>query len=152
MSDAKHMPPSAGSRYELLGGDQVTIKATAADTGGQCTVIETLTPAGQGPPHHVHLREDEIFYVLEGEFEFQVGPQTIRAAAGSFLFAPRGVPHRFVNVGGAPGRLLIIVTPGGFEKFIAAFAELPPREAPDMARMAAIGAAHGLEFLPPQSA
>jgi len=145
----KYMAPGEGTRYEVFGGDIVCVKATSEDTEGRSTVIETTTPSQCGPPPHIHKHEDETFYVIEGQFEFQIGKQTVQATAGAFLVAPRGIPHRFTNIGATPGKLLITITPGGFEKFIAAFAELPPNEPPDFKRMMAIGAEHGIELVPP---
>ena len=100
-----------------------------------------------GPPPHIHHREDESFFVLEGEFEFVVGGQARRAKPGDFLTGPKGVPHFFRNVGQTPGRLLIICRPAGFENFAREFAELPVDQPPDIPRMIEIGKRHGIEFV-----
>lgn len=142
-----HVAPGEGVTFHVLGGDQITIKAGGDDTGGALAVCETVTPPQAGPPPHLHQREDESFYVLEGEFEFYVGSEVISASAGSYVLAPRNIPHRFRNVGETPGRLLIVCQPAGFEKFVEDFAELPPDEPPDMATMTAIGERHGIVFL-----
>jgi mannose-6-phosphate isomerase-like protein (cupin superfamily) len=144
---AKYLSPGQGTSYRVLGGDVVTIKVTGADSAGAFTMIETVTPPDAGPPLHRHMREEETFFVLEGSFVFHVGDRRIMAGQGSLLVAPRGVPHRFVNVGSSPGRLLVIIRPGGFENFIREIATLPLNEPPDPAKMKAIGDAHGLEFL-----
>ncbi|QDT11651.1 quercetin 2,3-dioxygenase [Stieleria marina] len=145
----RFVAPGSGMQYDVLGGDQITIKATAKDTGGAMTILETTVPAGAGPPRHMHSRESETFYVLEGEFEFEVDGETTRASVGAFLSAPPNVPHQFRNVADQPGRLLIVCQPGGFEDFVSDFASLPTDQPPDMARMAQIGADHGVTFLPP---
>ena len=142
----KYVGPGAGRNYKILGGDDVYVKATGADMGGCYSVFETTVPAGSGPPPHMHHREEEAFYVLEGQFEFKVGEKVISAATGSFLVAPRDVPHVFRNVGQTPARLLIVVTPSGFEDFVEEFATLPYDEPPDIARMVAIGQKYGIEF------
>lgn len=148
MSDApRYLPPGQGDTFKVLGGDVVTIKATGEQTGGAYTMIETVTPPDAGPPRHVHHREEETFYILEGSFVFHLGDRRIMAGQGSVLVAPKGVPHRFANVGSTPGRLLIIVRPAGFEHFIREFATLPPDQPPDLAKMKAIGDKYGLEFL-----
>ncbi len=72
-----------------------------------------------GTPPHIHSREDESFYVQEGEFEFQLDRETILATAGTFLYSPKNQLHGFTNIGSAPAKLLIWLTPAGFEKFIA---------------------------------
>jgi quercetin dioxygenase-like cupin family protein len=132
------------------------IKATAADTGGQMTIIEITEPPGVAGPLHVHHREDESFWILEGDVEIEVGGETIHAQAGDFVFGPRDIPHRY-TVGGAGCRMLFILTPGGFEDLViemsrpAAQRTVPPpsTEALDWARVAAIAKAHGNELLQP---
>jgi quercetin dioxygenase-like cupin family protein len=135
-------------------GSLAVIKATAADTGGQMTIIEVTEPPGSEAPLHVHHREDEGFWVLEGDVTFEVGDTTIEAHAGDYAFGPRHIPHRY-TVGDAGCRMLFICTPAGFEDLVIAMSEpagrrtLPPpsEEPPDMERIAAIAEAHGAELL-----
>ncbi len=130
------------------------IKATAAGTGGQMTIIEITEPAGAEGPLHVHHREDEGFWLLEGDATFEVGDMTIEAHAGDYVFGPRDIPHRY-SVGDAGCRMLFIMTPGGFEDLVIAMSEpagsrtLPPPsdEEPDWEQVAAIAKAHGAELL-----
>jgi quercetin dioxygenase-like cupin family protein len=145
--DIKYMAPGEGPVFHVLGGDVVTVKAVSADTGGSVAVFETLVPSQGGPPPHVHHREDEAFYIVEGEFEFRVGDREVRAITGSFLWAPRDIPHRFRNVGPATGKLLIVVRPAGFERFIEEFSRLPPDVPPDPKAMRAVAQKHVLEFV-----
>jgi len=108
--------PGQGERIAFMG--QVSfVRARGDQTGGLLSLTETRTPAGSGPPPHVHEREDEMFFVLEGEFSVTIGDETTTAAPGTFVFAPRGIPHAYVaNV---PSRHLAIVSPPGFERFLA---------------------------------
>jgi mannose-6-phosphate isomerase-like protein (cupin superfamily) len=131
------------------------IKATAADTGGQMTIIEVTEPPGSEAPLHVHHREDEGFWILEGDVKFEVGDITIEAYSGDYVFGPRGIPHRY-TVGSAGCRMLFILTPGGFEELVIAMSKpassrtLPPpseEEEPDWEQVAAIAKAHGNELL-----
>jgi quercetin dioxygenase-like cupin family protein len=130
------------------------IKATAADTGGQMTIIEITEPPGAEGPLHVHHREDEGFWILEGDVTFEVGGTTIEAHVGDYVFGPRDIPHRY-SVGDAGARMLFIFTPGGFEDLLIAMSEpagsrtLPPPSdvEPDWERIAAIAKAHGNELL-----
>ena len=145
--DIKYLAPGEGTVFQVLGGDVVMVKAVSEDTGGSFSVFETLVPSQGGPPPHVHHREDEAFYVIEGQFEFRVGDRQIRATAGSYLWAPRDIPHRFRNVGETTGKLLIVIRPAGFERFIEAFSRLPPDAPPDWGRMSALAQEYGLEFL-----
>ncbi len=130
------------------------IKATAVDTGGQMTIIEITEPPGAQAPLHVHHREDEGFWILDGDVTFEVADTTIEAHAGDYVFGPRDIPHRY-TVGAAGCRMLFIMTPGGFEELVVAMSEpagsrtLPPPSAkePDWERVAAIARAHGAELL-----
>ncbi|WP_028922626.1 quercetin 2,3-dioxygenase [Pseudonocardia acaciae] len=115
-----------------LVGDTHTIKATAASTGGAFGLVEVSVPPGSGPPPHVHTREDESFYLLDGVLEVAAGGQVSLLRPGDFAFLPRGVPHWFTNPGVAAARALILVTPGGFERFFAEAGEpaRPGEQAP----------------------
>ncbi len=130
------------------------IKATAADTGGQMAIVEMTEPPGAEAPLHVHHREDEAFWILEGTATFEVGDTTIEASTGDYLFGPRDIPHRY-TVGDEGCRMLFICTPGGFEDLVREMSQpaerrtLPPAsdEKPDMERVAAVAEAHGCELL-----
>ncbi|CAN5543527.1 cupin domain-containing protein [soil metagenome] len=130
------------------------IKATARDTGGQMTIVEMMEPPGAEAPLHVHHREDEAFWILEGSATFEVGDVTIEAKTGTYLFGPRGIPHRY-TVGDAGCRMLFITTPGGFEDLVigmsqpAASRTLPPPsdEEPDWEQVAAVARENGCELL-----
>jgi mannose-6-phosphate isomerase-like protein (cupin superfamily) len=106
-------------------GGLATIKATSKETDGLYTLVEVLEPEGEAPLH-VHHREDEAFWVLDGEVTFRIGDETIEASAGSFVFGPRDVPHTFTVHSGS-ARLLFLLSPGGFEEFIYATSE-PAKE------------------------
>jgi mannose-6-phosphate isomerase-like protein (cupin superfamily) len=140
-------------------GMVATIKATKEQTGGRYTLVEIIAPEGYGSVLHVHHREDEGFWILEGELTFYVGDQTIKAKPGSFLFGPKDVPHAF-TVDSGPARLLFVLSPAGFEDLVRDMGEparaltVPPQpEAPpdeaEMQQMSTIGARHGVELLGP---
>jgi quercetin dioxygenase-like cupin family protein len=105
------------SRSVWVVGDRYTIKASGGDTGGAFALIEALVPPGSGPPPHIHCREDEAFYVLEGQFQFHVDGQEITAEARAWITLAKGSLHYFKNVGTTPARMLILVTPAGLENF-----------------------------------
>jgi quercetin dioxygenase-like cupin family protein len=130
-------------------GTQYTIKTTVAQSGGAIGLIEDLVPVGDGPPMHVHHREDEIFYILEGQFQVWCSGQTWIADPSSTIFLPRGVPHTYRNVGDGLGRKLITVVPGGFEGFFEEVAEGGLRIPEDMAKLQELAASYGLEFTGP---
>ena len=130
------------------------IKVTAAETGGLMSMIEITEAPGAEAPWHIHHREDEGFWILEGSATFQVGDATIEASVGDYLLGPRGIPHRY-TVGAEGCRMLYLMTPGGGEDLIigmsvsAASRTLPPPsdEEPDWDHVAAVAAANGCELL-----
>ncbi len=137
-------------------GGLATIKATKEQTGGQYTLVEVLNAEGEGPLH-VHHREDEGFWILEGRLSFEVGEEKIKAGPGSFVFGPKDVPHRY-TVESGPARLLYILSPAGFEEFVYATSvpaeeralppapEGPPSEA-EMEHLRALARQYGGELL-----
>jgi quercetin dioxygenase-like cupin family protein len=138
-------------------GGLAVIKATAADTGGQLTIIEVTEHPGLEAPLHVHHRDDEGFWILEGDATFEVGDETIEANTGDYVFGPRGIPHRY-TVGDRGCRMLFIMVPGGMEDVVRATSEpapehtLPPMpeeepSAEEMERVKAIIKEHGYELL-----
>ncbi len=98
-------------------GDRYTVKAAGEETGGAFALVEALVLPGGGPPPHIHRREDEAFYVLEGELLFHVDGRDIAAGAGSWVTLARGSLHHFRNLSDRPARMLIVVTPAGLERF-----------------------------------
>ena len=112
---------AAEGEWLRFGDVDILIKASAETTGGAFTLFEERDPVDT--PLHVHEREDELFYVLEGEHVFQVGEQELRAGPGGVVFAPRGVPHSQRRVVPRSGRVLILTAPGGLEGFFRELAE-----------------------------
>lgn len=137
-------------------GGRAEILVTAAQTGGGLSVIEVTDPPGERTPLHVHHREDETFYVLEGSVTVEVGDAALALGPGGLAVGPRDVPHRY-TAGPEGCRMLFICTPGGFEDFVLATSEpaggpgLPPAPdaEPDMDALAAAARAAGCELLGP---
>ncbi len=148
------LAPEGGSATWFL-GTLMTVKAGAEHTGGAFTLLEWTAPPGFAPPRHVHRTEDETFYVLEGTMTVTCGDQTWQVTPGMFVFLPRGVPHGFTVTGSTPIRGIQLTAPAGFEHFIAEVGEparaltLPPPAAPDIARLLAAAARHGIDILAP---
>jgi quercetin dioxygenase-like cupin family protein len=101
---------------EGVGGYDVDVKASAESTGGAITVM-VGPPTTGGAPRHVHHREDECFYVLDGTISVEIGDERSEAGRGSFVFLPRDVPHAW-DVESATATVMIITVPGGFEDFM----------------------------------
>ena len=157
-TELQTLPPTATRRGEGEArwwlGALAEITVTAADTGGLLSIVEMTEPPGAEAPLHVHYREDESFYVIEGDVTVEVGETRIELGPGDYAFGPRGVPHRF-TVGDAGCRMLFIMTPGGFEKLVremsvpAESRTVPPPtdEDPDYEHIAAVAKANGCELL-----
>jgi quercetin dioxygenase-like cupin family protein len=154
---ATHVSPGEGRSLWVL-GELVTCKTTSEQTGGAYSLFEVTTQPGGGVLPHVQHREDESFYVLEGEYELLVEGRTIRAGAGSLLYVPKGTLHAHKNVGTTTGRLLVSQTPGGLhERFFEEIAEPAidgsepsVTEGPqDMGKIIAIAVKYGIEIPPP---
>jgi mannose-6-phosphate isomerase-like protein (cupin superfamily) len=151
---AQFVRPGEGQAIWFL-RNRITVKATADSTGGAFGLVESLIAPGFSPPLHVHHREDESFYVLEGELTMQCGEERFRAAAGAFVFLPRDVPHTFVVEGDRPARMLTFLTPGGGEGvFIDGGRQpesdgLPPATPPDVNALKTVSARYGAEIVGP---
>jgi quercetin dioxygenase-like cupin family protein len=91
-----------------------SVLAGSEETGGRFGLMEMVAPKGREPSRHVHYRDDEGFYVLEGGITFYVGEETYEAGPGAFVFLPRGIPHTYTFETDAV-RALAIVAPGGIE-------------------------------------
>jgi quercetin dioxygenase-like cupin family protein len=125
MNRAYVVPAGEGKVCWLLDA-RLTGKIGAEQTGGKFGMFLSATPPGSGPPPHVHHREDEMFYVLDGEFSFLLADKMYRGSAGSCVFLPKGIPHTFKNVGSREGTFLGFTSPCGFEQFVAAMATPTP--------------------------
>ena len=136
----------AGDFAESLALGHHRILVTAAETGGSVGVWEEIVAPGWGPPLHVHNGEDEMFHVLEGRIRIWCGEETLEVTAGTTAVLPRGVRHRFENVGETVARILVAVTPGGFETFF-----LDAEALPDQSEAAVLKLAknYRLDLLPP---
>ena len=117
MSTTLQPSPTARGRQYWFFGMLAEVKASAADTGGMYTLLEITAPPGLQTPLHVHYRDDEGFYVLEGAVTIEVGDQIVELGAGQHAFGPRNIPHRF-TVGPDGAHMIWVLTPGGFDDFV----------------------------------
>lgn len=125
------------------------IRVLAADTGGRLGFFEEIVPPGAGVPLHIHHAEDEMFNVRKGRFRIWCGEEVFDVAEGDVAVLPRGIPHRFQNVGESEGWLDVTVTPGGFETVFLSAAEAGEGAA---ARFLELAPGHGLELILDQAA
>ncbi len=150
-----HVPPGEGRAVWVV-GDTYTFKATGEQTDGSFMLFEASIPPGSGPPPHLHLREHEAYYVLEGEIEVLDGDRSFVAGAGSFVHVPKGAVHRFENVGQTDARMLVLAAPAGLEGFLLEVGQpaveggtAPPLGEEEMERTVRAAPKYGLELLPP---
>jgi quercetin dioxygenase-like cupin family protein len=149
-----HRPVETGPSY-WGPGDRYTFLVTGEETGGAYFAMEAWVPPGGGPPPHVHTREDETFYVLEGEIEFLLGDEIVAAGPGDFVNVPRGTVHRFLNAGDETARMILTFTPAGMEGFFEDTLEPAPNGSEDVpdnldevaARYVEAAPRYGLEFV-----
>ena len=107
--------PAGDGLTKWFAGDVYTIKASRESTNGSLGVVEATVPPGSGPIAHAHTKADEAFYILSGELEMLDGARRFLARTGDFVFVPRGIRHRFKNIGTNATRMLFMFTPGGEE-------------------------------------
>ena len=149
-----HRPVATGPAY-WGPGDHYTFLVTGEESGGAYFAMEALVPPGGGPPLHIHRREDETFYLIEGEIEFRLEDETISAGPGDFVNVPRGTVHCFRNAGTETARMVLTFTPAGMERFFEETLEPAPHGAHDQPdnidevaeRYVEAAPRHGLEFV-----
>jgi quercetin dioxygenase-like cupin family protein len=151
------LQPHLNTRHDdpfLLFGGVTTLRATGATTNGAFGLLDSLMPPGMESPYHVHTKEDEAFYVIEGEVALVVDGTWMVAGPGTYAFGPRGVPHGFKVVSDTPARMLLLWTPGGFEHFVNELRQPEPApgaqpEPLDMRQVMAAAARADIQILGP---
>ncbi len=151
-----HLGPSEGDAFSAV-GDVYRVLASGRQTGNVYALSEIRVSPNNGPPPHIHSREDECFFVLEGEIDFQVGDEKITARPGAFIQGPRGIPHSFKNNTQLPARMLVFVTPAGLGNFFNEFARpvasfdspATPPSKDEVDELLAAAPKYGLQILPP---
>jgi len=138
-------------------GDVYRFLATGDDTNGKYAMWEAIVPPGGGPPPHVHSREEEGFYILEGEITFTVNGEKIVVTAGMFANMPVGTPHSFKNESDRPAKMLISVAPAGLEQMFievgvplteGATTALPPTKE-EIEKLLTVAPRYGIEIRVP---
>jgi mannose-6-phosphate isomerase-like protein (cupin superfamily) len=139
---------------------RMTVLIAGEQTKNAYSVLEVFILPGGGTPPHIHHREDELFYLLEGDITILAGEQTVRASAGTCVHIPAGTVHTFRNEGGGPGRMVVTYTPAGFENYFSTVGTpathgdetAPPVTQEALERLRAYAPQFNLEILPPESA
>src|SRR5215216_5101218 len=151
---ARYVPFETGPSY-WGPGDRYTFLVTGAQSDNAYFIMEAIIPPGGGPPTHIHNREHEAFYVLEGTLDIQIGDKVVQASAGDFVHIPIGTVHSFRNSGDSVARQLLIFSPSGMEHFFEETLEVahdrsaPPPDNIDtvVARYVEAAPRYGLEFV-----
>jgi mannose-6-phosphate isomerase-like protein (cupin superfamily) len=150
-----HVAPGEGRGSLWVLSELLTYKIPSQRTGGAYSLFEVATQPGAGPPPHVQHREDESFYVLEGEYEFSNGEEDLRVGSGSLIYVPKGTLHAHKNIGEGVGRMLVSQTPGGlYERFFEEVGKpadgeggpLVGEDQPDVGRIVEVAAKYGIEI------
>lgn len=115
MTSATIRTATAGRTVAVV-GDVYRFLATGEETNGRYAWWEAFVPPGGGPPPHVHSREEEGFFVIEGEITLTIGEEQVTATTGVSVNIPPGVPHSFRNTSNRPAKMLILVAPAGLER------------------------------------
>jgi quercetin dioxygenase-like cupin family protein len=148
--------PNEGRTIAVV-GDVYRFMATSEHTNGKYSMWEAIVPPGGGPPPHVHSREEESFYILEGEITFQIGEDLVVATAGMFANMSVGTPHSFKNESNRPAKMIISIAPAGLEQMFFEFgvplpegstAALPPTK-DEIEKLLAIAPKYGIEIRVP---
>lgn len=139
---------TADGRVLRAFGETLIMHLDSERTGGTLNLWTEITPPGGGPPAHYHENEDELFVVQEGRISFLSEDRWQELGPGAVIFMPRRQVHAFKNVGETPSRMLLCTTPGGFDKFFErCHEEFKTAAAPEMERILAISAEHGIHFI-----
>ena len=126
----------------------IPCKLSSEDTGGACTIFEMNALPRSGPFFHVHHREDEWYYVLDGKFLFKAGSEEHNLVTGGSIWLPRGIPNVWANTEIKDGKLILMCQPGGFEKFFDEMGNVAlDKKSPDTMRD--LMAKYGMEMLGP---
>lgn len=149
--------PKEGRTIAVV-GDVYRFLATGDETNGKYAMWEAIVLPGGGPPPHIHNREEEALYILEGEITFTVNDEKIVAMAGTFANMPVGTPHSFKNESDQPAKMLTSVAPAGLEKMFmevgvpladGATTALPPTKQ-EIEKLLTVAPKYGIEIRVPE--
>ncbi len=138
-----------GQRLDVI-GDQIDVLVTSKDSEGKMAAFATFTDPNTGPPLHSHSQEDEFFYVLDGEMEFEVDGRQLVLSGGDCALSPRDTAHTFRNIGQRRARMVVVAFPGGMDQFLAELAAaVPSGIEPTSERILPPARKFGIRFLGP---
>jgi mannose-6-phosphate isomerase-like protein (cupin superfamily) len=119
--------------FQPLPGEQIAMRIESHQSNGAFSLTEVIVAPQAGPPLHIHQDADEVLYVLEGTVDFVCNGECFRTGPGGFAAIPRGAAHAFRNFENGPARMIVLLTPGGFEQFMPAMKGNPTSDIPALA-------------------
>lgn len=150
MSTQQPILSAPGSAPVLnIGGARLEHRIASDQTGGAFAVVEFISEPGEGVGAHVHEREDELVYLLEGQIEVTLGDQSMTVPQGACALLPRGIPHGYTNTGDRPSRLLAVLLPGALDGFFTRLDSELAADGPHEAAISRLCEEFGLRFLTP---
>ena len=132
--------------FEPLPGEKIGMGVESEHTGGAFSLTEIIVAPQAGPPLHIHHDADEVLFVLEGNVDFVCDNKRFKTGAGGFAAVPKGTPHAFRNFENSPARMIVLLSPGGFEQVMREMSGRPLSDFPSLA------ARYHLEIVGPQIA
>ncbi|WP_225000303.1 cupin domain-containing protein [Cesiribacter sp. SM1] len=141
MKNSNIIKAKQGDTFSMM-GLKITVKQSAAASGGLISVLEQTVAPGAGSPPHICSGEDKIIYVVTGKFDVLLGHEVHHCTAGDTVTIPRGLRHNFKNAGTRQGKLLVTLTPGGHENFLRELSESLQQAAPGTDTLKTVAARH----------
>jgi mannose-6-phosphate isomerase-like protein (cupin superfamily) len=139
--------PSPNTSFTIFTGVQMTLELASPATHGRSAILKLRVRPGDGPAAHIHTREDETYIILHGHFRFWHGNRIVDAADGDVIYLPRNEPHQWRNVGTADGEEILILSPGGLERFFTTAATRKLQLPRDLSALQKLQAKYGITRL-----
>jgi mannose-6-phosphate isomerase-like protein (cupin superfamily) len=127
----------SGPWYEGTHGERIAVRLSSLDTNGAYAIVESIAAPGCATPMHLHRKEEEHFVILTGSYRIAIGEKIFEVSAGASITLPKGVRHSWRNISSEPARMVVILTPGGFEQCIQTIRNSPPE------KLEAVAASYG---------
>ena len=122
-----------GPWYQGTHGEYIAVRLSSRDTNGRYAIVESVAAPGSATPMHLHRNEEEHFVVIAGSYRIAIEDRVFESAAGTSVTVPKGAPHSWRNISGVPGRMVVVLTPGGFEQCIQTIRNSPPGKIEEVA-------------------
>lgn len=122
-----------GPWYEAADGERIAVRVSSVESHGAYAIVESIAAPGCATPMHLHRNEEEHFVIIAGQYRIAIGAKLFDASAGTSVTISKGATHSWRNISTEPGRLVVILTPGGFEQCIQTIRNSPPEKLEEVA-------------------